>query len=102
MGIDTSKLTQKQLNDLANALQSDAANLNIVAKHLRQLLLTDYSASVLLTQLSLTDEQVRIVGTRYWYGPEKDIAIIKKEAAKSGSYGSIILKHKQKILELLQ
>jgi hypothetical protein len=100
MGLNPATLTQRQLNDLATALQSDSANLNIVAKHLLQLILTDNPNYLLKPEL--TDEQVRIVGTRYWYGPEKNPEVIKREALKSGSYGSIILKHKQTILQLLQ
>jgi hypothetical protein len=100
MGLNPATLTQTQLNDLATALQSDSSNLNIVARHLLQLILTDNPGYLL--NPNLPDEQVRIVGTRYWYGPEKNPETIKKEALKSGSYGSIILKHRQTILELLQ
>lgn len=100
MGINASTLTQAQLNILATALQSDKTNLDIVAKHLQQLILVDFPKAAQTN--NLTDEQIRIVGTRYWYGPEKSSDFIKQEAAKNSSYGSRILQHKQLIIQLLQ
>lgn len=101
MGIkNPDSLTQKELTNLANALQSDVFNLNIVAKHLLQLILVDNPDYLL--RKTLTDEQIRIAGTRYWWGPENSLEFIKKESMKSSSYGSFILKHKQKVIELLQ
>lgn len=100
MGIDPYSLKDEQLLYLAGALQSDKFNLQIVAKHLRQLLFVDYP--MLLKAEELTDEQVKMVGTRYWYGPEKNHAALRIEALKESSYGSRILQHKQLLLELLQ
>lgn len=99
MGLDPTTLSQSQLNDLAIALQSDKTNLILVAKHLRMLIQVDNPT--LSTATNLTDEQIRLAGTRYWYGPEKSLESLKKEAIKSDSYGSRILSHKQKILELI-
>ncbi|HNW74046.1 MAG TPA: hypothetical protein PKN44_10510, partial [Bacteroidales bacterium] len=82
-------LNQKDLNDLANELQSDVTNLKIVAAHLHGLLMIDYPSS--LPNLELTDEQIKIVGTRYLYGPEKSLDFIRQKAMDSKSYGSKIL-----------
>jgi hypothetical protein len=100
MGMDSSTLTQQQLNTLAVALQSDVINLHIVAKHLQQLIHIDNPQSIQASHL--TDEQVRLVGTRYWYGPEKSLESLKKEADKSTSYGARILQRKQLLIGLLQ
>lgn len=100
MGLDSSRLTQQQLNTLAIALQSDRTNLFIVAKHLHQLVLIDNPQ--IINPMLLSDEQIRLAGTRYWYGPDASHKLIVEKAAAAGSYGSNIVRNKSVIENLLK
>ena len=84
---------------LAKALQSDVVNLDIVANHLSQLVSIDFP---LLTNAKvLSDDQIRIVGTRYYEGPEVSMEKIKLKSKAPNSYGNTILKRKALLTSLL-
>lgn len=85
LGIIPESMSVEQLRSLANCLQEDSFNIDIVARHLRQLI--DYEGFQ-KNLPSLSMDQVRIVGARYSRGIKPSIAEIKKNT----SYGDFIVK----------
>lgn len=75
-----------QLRELANCLQHDVFNIQLVAKHLYQLAEKDNFQSSLP---HLTKEQIRIVGARY----NRGISLALEEIKKDTSYGDFIVKN---------
>ncbi|WP_234006988.1 hypothetical protein [Cronobacter malonaticus] len=86
MGIDSSSMSTTQWRQLSNCLEKDAYNINLVARHLRQL--ADYDK---FTQ-TLKKEDIRIVGTRYNRGVVPTLDEIKRNTR----YGDFILKNWQR------
>lgn len=87
-------MTTTQLRDLATCLQNDIYNINIVAKHLRQLIDHDGSNKNLPT---LSMEEVRIVGARY----NRGIGLSLGDLKKNTSYGDFIVKFLPRFVDLL-
>lgn len=83
LGIDVKQLNSQQLRHLAKCIEQDIYNINLVAKHLRQL--ADYDH--LPIKLSIDD--ARIIGSRYNRGVEPTLEDIKRNSR----YGDFIINH---------
>lgn len=84
LGFDPAKMRYSELKKLASCLQRDVYNIQIVARHLRQLVEHDKFQNDLPR---LTMDQVKIVGARYNRGVGLSLDSIKKNT----SYGSFIV-----------
>lgn len=81
MGIPASDMSVTQSRGLANCLQRDVFNIDVVAQHLRQL--ADHDKYT----FPLSMEQVRIIGARYNRGMGLSLEQIKQNT----SYGNFIV-----------
>lgn len=95
MGLDANTLTDQQTRKLASCLQKDVFNLDLVAKHLRDLALHDFPDA---DTANLTDEQIKVVGARYNRGTGASLESIKKNT----SYGNFIVNNWSHFTQLLQ
>ncbi|HEB0477989.1 TPA: hypothetical protein RYE97_004606 [Escherichia coli] len=84
LGLDESKMDTSQLRELANCLQHDIFNIQLVARHIYQLAERDEFQSSLP---HLTKEQIRIIGARYNRGMSLTLEKIKEDT----SYGNFIV-----------
>jgi hypothetical protein len=91
LGLDATKMKASDLRRLAACLEKDNYNINLVARHLREL--ADYDN--LPSQLSMDD--IRVVGARYNRGIIPTLAEIKRNT----SYGNFIVKHWQRFNKLV-
>ena len=95
LGLNPAEMSTTQLSDLASCLQKDVFNIEVVARHLRQLI--DHDGLQKNPPL-LTMEQVRIVGARY----NRGIGLSLDEIKKNTSYGNFIVKFWPRFTSLLQ
>lgn len=95
LGFDPSEMSSEQLRGLANCLQKDIFNIDIVARHLRQLVEHD---GLQKDSTSLSMDQIRIVGARYNRGTGLTLDEIKKNT----SYGDFIVKFWMRFHSLLR
>lgn len=108
LGINPDTLTTTQQLQLANCLLNDDFNLEIVARHLKSLILFDYPW--LVSTDNLTDEQMILAGSRYNRGTQRDKrdfinsihAPIGTPERDYSSYGRSILKKKKTILMIME
>ena len=107
-GKDASKLTISEVDYISNCLQKDVFNLNVVAKHLHDLIVYDFPD---IDTTNLTDEQFIIVGSRYNRGKERKLndfkQSIKANVSDSNlrdytSYGRTMLRYRNKVKALLE
>ncbi len=92
--------------NLITCLETDTFNLNIVAQHLKNLILHDYPG---IDTSNLTDEQFIVAGSRYNRGIERALGdfvdSIKLSAGSHGrqfsEYGRRMLEHRDHVLTLL-
>lgn len=94
LGYDPENLSTKDQLAIIGALNCDASNLRLAARHLCDLVAHDFPNQKLM---SLRDEQVRIVATRYNRGTRLSLYNLKRNT----SYGNKVVDLKQKILRLL-
>lgn len=92
LGIDVRELSTDQLRDLSKCLENDLFNIELAARHLRQLVNHDK----LTTPLSM--ESVRIVGARY----NRGIGLSLTQIQKNTRYGNFIVKNWPRFAQLLQ
>jgi hypothetical protein len=85
MGLDIKNMSSQQVRGLANCLQKDVFNIELVARHLRQLIDQD---KLQKNPPSLDFEAVKIAGARYNRGMGLSLAQIKENT----SYGNFIVK----------
>jgi hypothetical protein len=85
-------LSTDQLRDLSKCLENDLFNIELAARHLRQLVNHDK----LTTPLSM--ESVRIVGARY----NRGIGLSLTQIQKNTRYGNFIVKNWPRFAQLLQ
>ncbi len=97
MGLDPKKLDSMQVRMMINVLRDDKINLQIVAKHLRDLLILD-NPGLVNTCAIIDDEKIRILGARYNWGREWPIEHIKKHT----SYGDTMVRRIPHVKELLK
>lgn len=95
LGLDTSGFGHADWAVLADRLQRDAYNIDIVARHLRQLLAHDGLGRSLPV---LSEDEVRIVGARYNRGMSSPLDDIRRHT----SYGDLIVKRWRLLQELLK
>lgn len=95
LGLDPAKMSPSQHRDLASCLQKDAFNIDVVARHLRQLIDHD---GLQPNPPQLTMEEVRVVGARYNRGVGLSLENIKKNT----SYGDFIVRFWPRFVNLLR
>lgn len=85
LGMNASQISATELRGLARSLQTDVFNIEVAARHLRELAQHDgFQAS--LPNLSM--DEVRVIGARYNRGMGLSLEQIKKNT----SYGDFIVK----------
>jgi len=94
MGLNSATMSTTQLSDLADCLQKDVFNIDVAARHLRQLI--DHDKLQTKPPL-LTMDEVKIVGARY----NRGIGLSLAEIRKNTSYGDFIVKFWQRFVDLL-
>lgn len=95
LGLNPAEMSTAQLRGLASCLQKDVFNIDVVARHLRQLIDHDGFQRDLP---QLTFDQVRIVGARYNRGIELSLDEIRRNT----SYGNFIVNFWPRFSRLLQ
>ncbi|HKP58397.1 MAG TPA: hypothetical protein VJV78_16845 [Polyangiales bacterium] len=95
LGLDASKMSYSELRTLATCIEQDTYNIEVVAKHLRQLINHDKFQQ---NNTPLTMDQVRVVGARYNRGAALSLEKIKKNT----SYGDFIVKFWPRFTGLLE
>ena len=107
MGINLDKLTYPQQLELIKYMENDAANLEIVAKHLLQLIRYDFPNG---STNNLNDMQMIVVASRYNRGTARELSdIIRSISAPVSdtktraysSYGRTLLRHREHVRSLL-
>lgn len=91
LGLKPADLSLLQLNQLASCLEYDAFNIDIVARHLRQLANQDGFTG------EINRDQVRIIGARYNRGSALTLDAIRKNT----SYGDFIVSNWNHYSQLL-
>lgn len=95
LGKDAKQMSTSQLRTLAMCIEQDTYNIELVGKHLR--ILVDYD-KLQRTSLTLSEDDVRVVGARYNRGMGLSLDAIKKNT----SYGDFIVNHWARFVELLK
>lgn len=85
LGLNADDLSENELRQLAICLQSDVYNIEVCARHLRQLIDHD---GLQKHPPNLTMDQVRVVGARYNRGTGPSLQSIKRNT----SYGDFIVR----------
>lgn len=107
IGINPNELTQEKIFQIVSCMQKDAYNIDIVAKHLKNLILFDYPNA---NTSNLTDEQFIVAGSRYNRGKSRALKdFISSIKSSEGSpervytsYGRVMLKRRDRIDRLLR
>ena len=95
LGRDASKMSPSELRTLVTCIEQDTYNIEVVAKHLRQLINHDKFQH---NNKPLAMDQVRVVGARYHRGAALSLEKIKKNT----SYGDFIVKYWERFTSLLE
>lgn len=95
LGLNPAGMSTQEMRELADCLQKDVFNIEVVARHLRQLIDHDGLQD---SPPILTMEQVRIVGARY----NRGIGLSLDEIKKNTSYGDFIVKFWPRFSSLLR
>lgn len=107
-GKNPEKLSINDVNYISNCLQKDIFNLNVVAKHLHDLIVYDFPD---IDTTNLTDEQFIIAGSRYNRGKERNLNDFKQSINADTSdyssrvytsYGRTMLRNRNKVKALLE
>ena len=88
-------ISSGHIRQLAACLEKDVFNIELVARHLRQLLDHDHLKDA---SDSLSEDQIRIAGARYNRGTELSIDEIRQNT----SYGDFVLKYWPRFVKLLR
>lgn len=94
LGRDPDTMSSAELLSLGWALERDAYNLELAAKHLRDLILYDFPG---IDTTKLTEEQIVVVGSRYNRG-----TVSMEKLKQDLSYGKVILKRWSHMTKLLK
>lgn len=106
IGLDPDAMSYDQRGQLIRCLETDGFNIDVVARHLHDLIRHDYPNA---DTSQLTDEQLIVAGSRYNRGTERALAdIIASISAKVGTperayseYGRTLLRRKDQFQALL-
>lgn len=106
IGIELGSLDYKKQLQLCRCLETDVYNLNVVARHLYDLIRYDFPDA---DSEHLTDEQTVVVGSRYNRGTERSMKdIVDSLRANPGTktreysdYGRTILRRRDRVRALL-
>ncbi|WP_122339713.1 hypothetical protein [Pseudomonas caricapapayae] len=90
LGLNPDDMNTDQLRGLANCLERDVYNINVVAKHLRMLADHDLFDSIGM-------DEVRIIGARYNRGMDLSLEEIKRDTR----YGNFIVNSWQRFSRLM-
>jgi hypothetical protein len=96
LGLDPKTMTGEQFRSLANCLQKDVFNIKLVARHLKQLI--DHDTLQCSSNPVLSNEQIRIAGTRY----NRGISLSLEDIKKNTSYGDFIVNRLPLFIDLLK
>ncbi|KAB0636382.1 ISAs1 family transposase [Burkholderia latens] len=91
LGMDPLKVSASQFRGLSDRLQRDIFNIDLVARHLRQLAERDGF------EFPFSVDQLRIIGARYNRGSGLSLEQIRQNT----SYGDFIVKHWQRFVRLM-
>lgn len=95
LGMNPQTTTQEQLRALATCLEQDVFNIEVVGRHLRQLIDHDGLQSV---RPELSVEAVRVLGARYNRGSNLSL----KQVSTNTSYGDFIVRNRSRFAALLR
>jgi len=95
LGLNPAEMSTEQLRGLARCLENDVFNIDLAARHLRQLIDHD---KLQRYPPHLTFDEVRIVGTRY----NRGIGLSLDEIRRNMSYGNFIVNFWSRFSGLLQ
>jgi hypothetical protein len=95
LGYDPNALSRVQTSFIISSLRDPQQNLFIVASHLHRLWNIDFPAR---PADMLTDDEIRIIATRYNRGPDLLLEAIQENT----SYGDLIIRRKEALQRLLQ
>jgi len=106
LGIPIEVLSYSDRMKLITCLETDSFNLNIVAQHLKNLILFDYPG---IDTSNLTDEQFIVAGSRYNRGIERALGdflnsikvLPGSQGRQFSEYGRRMLEHRDHVLTLL-
>lgn len=106
LGLDATTMSYSEQSKLGQCLETDAFNIDVVAKYLHDLILYDYPGA---DTANLTDEQFVIAGSRYNRGTQRSLAdMIASNNAPVGSalreytsYGHAMLRHRDRVANML-
>lgn len=93
MGLNADEMSDSELRELSECLEKDTYNIRLVAMHLRQL--ADYDR--LPSHLSISMNDVKIIGARYNRGKRPSLEEIKKDMR----YGNFIVRNWQHFSNLI-
>ncbi len=94
LGLDPAKLTTEQLRGLSTCLENDAFNIDLVARHLRQIIDKD---GLQTARPALDMDAVRVAGARY----NRGLGLSLEKIRKNTSYGNFIVKFWSRLSGLL-
>lgn len=95
LGMNPAQTTQAQLRELAHCLEQDVFNIDVVGRHLRQLIDRD---GLQTGRPALSIEAIRVLGARYNRGSGLSLAQIRHNT----SYGDFIVRNLTRFAGLLQ
>lgn len=107
LGLNPETLDHQRRMNLAQCLETDAFNIEVVARHLRRLVAHDYPHA---NPMALTDEQFAIAGSRYNRGTRRALGDYEASfRAAPGSpgreyteYGRAMLRRRARVAALLR
>jgi len=95
LGMDASKMSASELRDLARSLQTDVFNIEVAARHLRQLAEHDGFQGNLP---NLSMDEIRVIGARY----NRGVGLSLEQIQQNTSYGDFIVKIWARLQGLMQ
>jgi hypothetical protein len=85
LGMNVSQMSEAELRSLARSLQTDVYNIEVAARHLRQLAVHD-GFQAILPNLSM--DEVRVIGARY----NRGMGLTLEQIKTNTSYGDFIVR----------
>lgn len=95
LGLNPATTTQEQLRTLANCLEQDVFNINVVGQHLRQLIDLDKLQG---NRPAMSTDAIRVLGARY----NRGMGLTLKQIRANTSYGDFIVRNLTRFVSLVQ